>query len=302
MNRSMMNFGVVACVQLLALPGCNDDGKFEAAGTFEATEVTVSSEASGRILWIDMAEGDTVQPHKLVGVIDSVQLYLAKLQAEQALASARSSRPDVEKQIAALKEQIAKQEYERARVEKLVEAQAATTKQLDDVEAQIAVLRSQLTAQESVLYNNVGSADAQIATARIQVEQAADRLSKCKIYSPVAGTILTRYIEAGEYVVQGKPLFKVADLQHVYLRAYVTSVQLADIVLGDTVTVYADFGGDHRREYKGRVAWIASESEFTPKSIPTKDDRANLVYAVKVAVENDGYIKLGMYGEIALDK
>lgn len=302
MNRSMMNLGVVACVLLLALPGCSDDGKFEAAGTFEATEVTVSSEASGRILWIDMAEGDTVQPHKLVGVIDSVQLYLAKLQAEQALASARSSRPDVEKQIAALKEQIAKQEYERARVEKLVEAQAATTKQLDDVEAQIAVLRSQLTAQESVLHNNVGSADAQIATARIQVEQAADRLSKCKIYSPVAGTILTRYIEAGEYVVQGKPLFKVADLQHVYLRAYVTSVQLADIVLGDTVTVYADFGGDYRREYKGRVAWIASESEFTPKSIPTKDDRANLVYAVKVAVENDGYIKLGMYGEIALDK
>lgn len=301
MNRLTMKFWAAACV-LLVLPGCNDDRNFEAAGTFEATEVTVSSEASGRILWLSLAEGDTVQPNTVVGVIDSVQLYLAKLQAEQSLASARSSRPDVEKQIAALKEQITKQEYEQARVKKLVEANAATTKQLDDVTAQIAVLRSQLAAQESALHNNVGSVDAQIAAAELQVAQVEDRLAKCKIYSPVAGTVLARYVEEGEYAVQGRPLFKVADLRHVYLRAYVTSVQLADMVLGDTVTVYADFGGDKRREYEGTVTWISSESEFSPKSIPTKDDRANLVYAVKIAVENDGYIKLGMYGEIALRK
>lgn len=301
MNRLTMKFWAAACV-LLVLSGCNDDRNFEAAGTFEATEVTVSSEASGRIIWLSLAEGDTVQPNTVVGVIDSVQLYLAKLQAEQSLASARSSRPDVEKQIAALKEQITKQEYEQARVKKLVEANAATTKQLDDVTAQIAVLRSQLAAQESALHNNVGSVDAQIAAAELQVAQFEDRLAKCKIYSPVAGTVLARYVEEGEYAVQGRPLFKVADLRHVYLRAYVTSVQLADMVLGDTVTVYADFGGDKRREYEGTVTWISSESEFSPKSIPTKDDRANLVYAVKIAVENDGYIKLGMYGEIALRK
>ena len=208
----------------------------------------------------------------------------------------------MEKQIAVLKEQLAKQEYERARVEKLVEAKAATTKQLDDVVAQIALLRSQLAAQESALRNNAGSADALVAQAELQVAQAADRLAKCKIYSPLAGTVLARYVEAGEFAVQGMPLFKVADMRHLFLRAYVTSVQLADMVLGDTVTVYADFGGDKRREYTGTVAWISSESEFTPKSIPTKDDRANLVYAVKVAVENDGYIKLGMYGEIELRK
>lgn len=301
MNRLTTNFWVAACL-LLALPGCNNDSDFEAAGTFEATEVTVSSEASGRILWLNLAEGDTALPHTVVGVIDSVQLYLAKLQAEQSLASARSSRPDVEKQIAVLKEQLAKQEYERARVEKLVEAKAATTKQLDDVVAQIALLRSQLAAQESALRNNAGSADALVAQAELQVAQAADRLAKCKIYSPLAGTVLARYVEAGEFAVQGMPLFKVADMRHLFLRAYVTSVQLADMVLGDTVTVYADFGGDKRREYTGTVAWISSESEFTPKSIPTKDDRANLVYAVKVAVENDGYIKLGMYGEIELRK
>lgn len=301
MNSVMMKWGVAA-VLLTGVAACGDDADFDAAGTFEATEVTVSSEASGAILRLDIAEGDTVEPGVVVGVIDSLQLYYAKLQAEQALASACSSRPDAAKQMAALQAQLAQQEYEKARVERLVEANAATSKQLDDITAQIAILRRNIEAQESALQNNVGTADAQIEAARVQVLQAADLLAKCRIASPIRGTVLARYAEAGEFAVQGKPLFKVADLQHVFLRAYVTSAQLARIALGDSVTVSADFGGGLRREYAGKVTWISPESEFTPKSIPTEDDRANLVYAVKVAIENDGYIKLGMYGELKLSR
>lgn len=290
------------CYGLLSLlaVGCGNRDDFDATGTFEATEVTVSAEANGRILCFDVEEGDSVEAAVPVGAIDTVQLYLQKLQLERQVASARSSRPDVRKQATALREQIAQQQTERRRVESLLKDGAATTKQLDDIDAQLKILQGQLDALLSTLHNNLASIDENSSAIELQIAQIEDRLSKCRIVSPVGGTVLAKYAEAGELAAVGRPLIKVADLGQVYLRAYFTSEQLSSLRLGQQVTVTADFGGDERIDYPGRITWIASESEFTPKSIQTRNSRANLVYAVKIAVKNDGRLKLGLYGEVKL--
>lgn len=290
------------CYGLLSLlaVGCGNRDDFDATGTFEATEVTVSAEANGRILCFDVEEGDSVEAAVPVGAIDTVQLYLQKLQLERQVASARSNRPDVRKQATALREQIAQQQTERRRVENLLKDGAATTKQLDDIDAQLKILQGQLDALLSTLHNNLASIDENSSAIELQIAQIEDRLSKCRIVSPVGGTVLAKYAEAGELAAVGRPLMKVADLGQVYLRAYFTSKQLSSLRLGQQVTVTADFGGDERIDYPGRITWIASESEFTPKSIQTRNSRANLVYAVKIAVKNDGRLKLGLYGEVKL--
>lgn len=290
------------CYGLLSLlaVGCGNRDDFDATGTFEATEVTVSAEANGRILCFDVEEGDSVEAAVPVGAIDTVQLYLQKLQLERQVASARSSRPDVRKQATALCEQIAQQQTERRRVENLLKDGAATTKQLDDIDAQLKILQGQLDALLSTLHNNLASIDENSSAIELQIAQIEDRLSKCRIVSPVGGTVLAKYAEAGELAAVGRPLMKVADLGQVYLRAYFTSEQLSSLRLGQQVTVTAEFGGDERIDYPGRITWIASESEFTPKSIQTRNSRANLVYAVKIAVKNDGRLKLGLYGEVKL--
>lgn len=290
------------CYGLLSLlaVGCGNRDDFDATGTFEATEVTVSAEVNGRILCFDVEEGDSVEAAVPVGAIDTVQLYLQKLQLERQVASARSSRPDVRKQATALREQIAQQQTERRRVENLLKDGAATTKQLDDIDAQLKILQGQLDALLSTLHNNLASIDENSSAIELQIVQIEDRMSKCRIVSPVGGTVLAKYAEAGELAAVGRPLMKVADLGQVYLRAYFTSEQLSSLRLGQQVTVTADFGGDERIDYPGRITWIASESEFTPKSIQTRNSRANLVYAVKIAVKNDGRLKLGLYGEVKL--
>lgn len=283
---------------LLIATACGRGGEFDATGTFEATEVVVSAEVAGRILSFGAEEGDDLTAGQQVGVIDTVQLYLQKLQLERSAASVRSNRPDIAKQAASLREQIAKQQTERRRVENLLRDGAATTKQLDDIDAQLKVLEGQLDAQLSTLRNNTASIDENSSAIELQIAQIEDQLAKCRILSPVTGTVLVKYAEAGELASPGRPLMKVADLKRIYLRAYVTSDQLAGLELGRQVTVTADFGGDAQFDYPGRITWIASESEFTPKTIQTRDTRANLVYAVKIAVENDGRLKIGMYGEV----
>ena len=288
-------------IALLMITSCgNNQNAFDATGTFEATEVTVSSEASGKILSFDIIEGKDIVSGKQIGVVDTVQLYLTKLQLMQSLSSVKSNRPDIGKQIAAIKEQITKQKTEQNRVENLLKSEAATQKQLDDIISAIAVLERQQTALQSSLQNNALSIDAQSSAIEIQIAQIDDKLSKSIISSPISGTILAKYAEAGELAVPGKPLFKVADTKRLFLRAYMTLSQLKDVKLGQNVKVYADFGGDNRREYTGTVTWISEKSEFTPKNIQTKDDRENLVYAVKIAIENDGYVKIGMYGEMVI--
>ena len=290
----MKRFSIYGAIPLLAA-SCGGDGDFDATGTFEATEIVVSAEAAGRILRFDAEEGDVLRAGRQVGAID-----LQKLQLERQRASVRSGRPDIGKQAASLREQIAKQQTERRRVENLLKDGAATTKQLDDIDAQLKVLGGQLDALLSTLENNAVSIDENSSALELQIAQVEDRLAKCRIVSPVTGTVLAKYAEAGELASVGRPLMKVADLDRIYLRAYFTSDQLADLRLGQEVTVTADFGGERQLDYPGRIVWIASESEFTPKTVQTRNSRAGLVYAAKIAVENDGRLKIGLYGEVKL--
>ena len=288
----------IAAVVLAA--SCGTEAEFDAQGTFEATEVVVSSEATGRILNFEVEEGMAVEANQMVGAIDSVQLHLQRKQLVAQQSALLGSRPDVKKQVAALREQIAKQNEELRRVENMLKDGAATKKQKDDIEAQIKILERQLDATLSTLDKNTSTINNNSAALEAQIAALDDRISKCRVISPVGGTVLVKYAEAGELATVGKPLMKIADLDNIYLRAYFTSDQLAKVNLDDEVKVVADFGGEERYDYTGRVAWISSESEFTPKTIQTKDSRANLVYAVKIAVENDGRLKIGLAGEVVL--
>lgn len=301
--RSIQLFFGMSLSLMIMLSACgNDSDKYDATGTFEATEVLVSSEASGRLLRFDVEEGTKLTAGQEVGLVDTVQLYLKKMQLQASMKSVESQRPDFNKQIAATKQQIATAHREKNRVENLLKAGAANQKQLDDWEAQIALLERQLAAQMSSLQNSTNSLTEQGSSVGLQIASIEDQLSKCHIVSPISGTVLAKYTEAGELAAVGKPLFKVADVEQIYLRAYITSEQLSQVKLGQEVTVFSDYGNDNRKEYPGVVTWISDRSEFTPKTILTKDERANLVYAVKVAVKNDGLLKIGMYGELRLKK
>ncbi len=296
----MRNITLISLIILLA--GCHHKEKFDATGTFEATEIIISSEVEGRILSLDINEGDIVNPLQVVGIIDSTQLYLKKLQLLKSVKSVSSDRPDIAKQIAATKEQLANQKTEQRRIQNLIKANAATTKQLDDINSAVIVLERQLDAQLSSLNNRTASLNAQSSSIDVQIAQVDEMLGYCKVKPYVGGTVLDKFAEEGELAVTGKPLFKIADLNKMFLRAYVTSAQLADIKLGDKVRVMAQFGGDRQRDYEGTIYWIASKNEFTPRNIQTVDERAELVYAIKIRVENDGYLKIGGYGEVFFNK
>ena len=297
---NMKRLAYIAIAMLTA--SCGSDTEFDAQGTFEATEVIVSSESAGRILNFSIDEGATIEAGTELAVIDSLQLHLQRKQLLAQQTALLSSRPDVGKQVASLREQIAKQKRELQRVDNMLADGAATRKQRDDIEAQIKVLQGNMEALLSTLGKNTATINDNSAALEAQIAALDDRIAKCRVTAPVGGTVLVKYAEAGELATAGKPLVKIADLNAIYLRAYFTSSQLANIKLGDTVRVVADFGGDERYGYEGRIAWISSESEFTPKTIQTKDSRANLVYAAKIAVKNDGCIKIGLAGEVILDE
>lgn len=290
---------VYIAVAIFAI-ACGSESEFDAQGTFEATEVVISAEANGRIIYFDVEEGTSVVAGEELGAIDSVQLHLQRKQLEAQQSALLGSRPDVKKQVASLREQIAKQKSELRRVENMLRDGAATQKQYDDIEAQIKILEGQLEATLSTLDKNTATINSNSAALEAQIAALDDRIAKCRIVSPINGTVVVKYAEAGELATIGKPLMKIADLDKIFLRAYFTSDQLAEVNIGDEVTVVADFGGDERYDYTGRIAWISPESEFTPKTIQTKDSRANLVYAVKIAVENDGRLKIGLAGEVVL--
>lgn len=279
---------------------CGSEAEYDAQGTFEATEVIVSSEANGRIMDFVIEEGMEIAGGECLGTIDSMQLHLQREQLMAQQAALLASRPDVNMQVSSLREQIAKQRSELRRVESMLKDGAATQKQYDDIEAQIKVLEGQLNATLSTLDKNTATINNNAAALEAQIASLDDLIAKCRIVSPISGTVLVKYAEAGELATVGKPLMKVADLNNIYLRAYFTSEQLANIALGDKVKVVANFGGDERYDYEGEIVWIASESEFTPKNIQTNDSRSNLVYAVKIAVKNDGRLKIGLAGEVIL--
>lgn len=291
---------VIYILVAIVAVSCSNEVEYDAQGTFEATEVVISAEGTGRILNFDIVEGEAIEANSKVGDIDSLQLHLQREQLKAQQVALLSSRPDKEKQVASIRSQIAKQRAELQRVENMLRDGAATTKQRDDIKAQIDILEGQLSATLSTIDNNTSTINENAAALEAQIAALDDRITKCRISSAVGGTVLVKYAEEGEFTTVGKPLMKVANLEDIYLRAYFTSDQLSKVNLGDEVTVTANFGGDERYDYKGRVAWISAESEFTPKSIQTKDSRANLVYAVKIAVKNDGRLKIGLAGEVKL--
>lgn len=296
----MKKIMILAAVALL-MAGCNKEAKdYDATGTFEATEVTVSAEQTGKLLSFVVEEGNEVKANEQVGLIDTVQLWLKARQIGATKLVYASQRPEASTQTAALRQQIAKAQQDVDRYAGLVKEGAANRKLLDDAKSQLQVLRRQLAAQTSSLNTSTKSLSAQMNTTDVQKLQIADQLRKCHILSPISGVVLEKYAEPGEFAVTGKPLFKVADISNMKLRAYITSQQLEKVKIGQKVKVFADYGDGKHKEYNGTVSWISSKSEFTPKTILTDDERADLVYAVKIAVKNDGGIKIGMYGEIKI--
>lgn len=286
----------IAAILISSCDSSKDAG--DAAGAFEATEVLVSAEATGKILWLDLQEGDRLEAGELVGCVDSLQLYYKKEQLRAGFRAVDIAKPDIRKQIAVLEQQIATAESECRRMENLVKAKAGNQKQLDDMVNQLAYLRKQLVAQQSTLNKSFERAGAEAEGLVFQVMQLDDMIAKCKIINPLTGTVLVKYAEAGEVTTTGKPLYKIADTDLLFLRAYITADQLSQVKLGQTVRVFSDFGKDNQREYPGTITWVSDKSEFTPKGIQTKNERANLVYAIKVAVKNDGFLKIGQYGEV----
>lgn len=278
---------------------CSKGGmEHDAMGTFEATEIIVSAEQTGKLMYFDAEEGVKLTKGEPVGLIDTVQLQLRAMRLGATKEVYASQRPDINKQIAVTKQQLEKAELEVKRYSALVRDNAANRKLLDDAESSVRVLRRQLDAQLSQLSNTTGSLNRQMDAAEIERWQVVDQLRKCHVTSPISGTVLEKYTEVGEYAVPGKPLFKIADVSDMTLRTYVTAPQLTSLKIGQQVKVYADLGDDGSHEYKGIVSWISDKAEFTPKTIQTRDERANLVYAVKVKVKNtDGMLKIGMYGE-----
>ena len=296
-QKVFLPFYLFTLLPFIASCGSNEK-EFDATGTFEATEVTVAAEQSGALMKFDVNEGDEIALGKEVGLVDTTQIWLKIQQTGATKEVYQSQKPDMEKQIAATRQQLAKAKQDQQRYKELVADGAAPSKMLDDATNQVQVLQKQLDAQISALSTQISTLNSQISTTDVQVSQLQDQLQKCHIAAPIKGTVLEKYVEKGEFVAVGKPLFKMADTEQMFIRAYVTSAQLKDIKVGQKANVFADYGDGQKKEYEGTVSWISSRSEFTPKTILTDDERADLVYALKVAFKNDGYVKIGMYGEV----
>ena len=292
---------------------CNKKEKdFDATGIFEATEITVSAQASGEVQQLDITEGQSLDSGARVGQIDVYQLVqkqneleAAKQQIYANKAATDSRQLDLNKQLASLQQQISHAQRERQRLARLVQDGAVARKLLDDINDQISLLQRQLEAtRDQFRSTNASLADqikgfqAQMKGVEAQQRQLERQIQNASIIVPKGGVVLEQLVKAGEFVGVGKPLFKLAQMDHLYLRAYVTSAQLKSVMLGQKAKVYADYGGGQQQEYVGKVAWISSRSEFTPKTIVTDDERADLVYAVKILIKNDGRVKIGMYGEV----
>ena len=304
------------------------DQVFDATGVFEATETIVSSESNGKILTFNVEEGSVLTANQLIGTIDCQNLGLQKAQVEASMEALSEKRNDASPQTQILKEQINAQvaqivaqkeqlknlEKEKGRLQNLVKADAIPTKQLDDLTGQYEVLKKQISAMETnvgVLRQQIKSQEAQVGIQNRgilsekkplmeRVAQIEDQIKRCSIVNSTPGTVLVKFAEANEVTAMGKPLYKIADMENMVLRAYITGDQLAKIKTNQTVKVFVDKGKDEYKELSGVVEWIASKAEFTPKTIQTKDERANLVYATKIKVKNDGFLKIGMYGEVKL--
>ncbi len=275
-----------------------NQAEFDASGTFEAVETIISAEASGVVREFRIVEGQELTAGQWIGYIDSTQLYLKKLQLEAQILALQTRRPDISVQLSTLREQLKAAEREQIRIQNLVKSDAATSKQLDDINAQISVIKSQIEAQKSTLGTTDQGIQKDAHPLHIQVAQLNDQLLKCKIINPINGTVLAKYTEAYESTAPGKPLYKIADLSTITLKVYITGDQLPVVKLNQPVTVLTDDGMGGFAQQEGQITWISSKAEFTPKSIQTKAERADKVYAIKILVPNKGFFKIGMYGEV----
>ena len=283
----------------LVLGACtSQEEQYDASGIFETTEVIVSAKGTGELQSFQVEEGQAVRQGEVLGWIDTLQLSLKDRQLAASLLATESKRLDEKRQVAHLRQQIENLQREKERFTTLLNAKATTAKQVDDIDYQIKVLQNQLVATQEQINSSNSSLSRQSESIQAQRAQMEDQIRNAMISSPITGTVLTKYAEQGEFAVPGKALFKVADVSQMKLRAYITADQLTQLQIGQAVAVYADRGITDRKRYAGRVVWIADKAEFTPKTIQTRNERANLVYAVKIAVENDGFIKRGMYGEV----
>jgi HlyD family secretion protein len=307
-------FGITAMASLLTM-GCNrNENEFDASGTFEADETIVSSEMPGKILSFKVEEGMQIPKDSIVGSVDATNIDLQQQQVEASINALNEKTANVNPQVELLQNQLAVQQsqldnllHERTRIENLLKSDAATPKQLDDINSQIDVVKKSMgvTQQQiNVKKNDIATQNRSILSEaeplRKRVAQLEDQQQRANIVNPVSGTVIAKYAEAGEVTSSGKALYKIADLSELNLRAYVTGVQLPTIKLGQQVKVMIDQGEKKYKEYTGHIIWISDKAEFTPKTIQTKEERANLVYAIKVKVKNDGFLKIGMYGEVNL--
>lgn len=297
MKNRLLSISLVLITTIL-FSCSNGNGDFDATGTFESEEVIVSSEAMGKLLTFDVEEGMILKQDQVVGLVDTTQLYLKKKQIESTIRSVLTKQPDIPTQLAAIQEQIATAEREKKRIENLVKSDAATTKQLDDINSQLDVLNKQYDATKSSLTITRQGIRSETLPLIAQVEQIQDQINKSIVINPIDGTVLTRYSKQNEITSNGKALYKIADLTEMILRAYINGDQLGQVKIDQKVKVFVDKGDGEQKELEGEIYWISSKAEFTPKTIQTKDERANLVYAIKVRVKNDGYLKIGMYGEV----
>jgi HlyD family secretion protein len=289
-------------IVILSLSSCdNGNNKHDASGTFEATETIISAEANGKIMSFALNEGDEIKAGQLLGYIDSTQLHLTRLQLLQSQKAILSGRPDIKTQLEALQRELDNALADKKRIENLVKGDVASQKQLDDANTRIAVIEARIDAQNSALRTTTSTLNEQSQTIAVQLAQVEDQLKKCKIVNPLNGTVLATYAEQYEMTSAGRPLYKVADLSTINLKAYVTSDQFSALKIGQSVKVQVDSQQGESKIYHGVVEWINSKAEFTPKTIQTKNERANLVYAIKVKVKNDGLLKIGMYGEVILN-
>lgn len=280
----------------IILISCNKNSeKADAYGNFEATEITVSSESNGKIEFLNVEEGAQLKKGSLVGLIDTLQLHYNREQLKASIETVQSKSASVLSQINVLNEQLKTAKIEQTRIQNMYAENAATKRQIDEIDGKVKVIEKQISSvqtQNAPILNEIKSI-------KVQIEKLDDQIKKSKISNPVDGTVLTKYAEPSEITAFGKPLYKIANLNEMELRVYVTETQLAQIKIGQKVTVAIDADNDTKK-YEGNITWISAQAEFTPKVIQTKEERANLVYAVKVAVKNDGSLKIGMPAEVWL--
>lgn len=297
MQYRILLFFVVVSVAVSCGPSANDA---DATGNFEAEEVVVSAEANGKLLKLTLDEGTELKAGQVVGFVDTTQLYLRKKQLLYSVQAVMARQPDASSQLATIEKQLETAKFEKKRVESLLKDDAATRKQLDDLEAQVELLQKQYASMKTSLQITSRSLVGETLPLKAQLEQTEDQIKKSVITSPMDGLVLAKYAEENEMTATGKPIFKMANLQSLILRAYVAGNQLTSFKLGQTLQVRVDDNQGGYKTYDGVVAWVSDRAEFTPKTIQTKEERANLVYAIKVSVKNDGFLKIGMYGEVVL--